>query len=227
MWQYGHFGPPVIAFPTAGGYAHEWQAQGMVEALGDLLRAGRLKLYQPETNISRTWTADGEPADRLARHAAYERFVVDELAAYIEQDCNSPGIPIGLVGASMGALYATNLSLKHPERFNRAVCLSGRYATRAFIGAYDGLDAYYSTPLDYVWNLAGEALERIQSHTHLTLVVGRGPHEGRCIAETAALARACARVGVPHHLDVWGTEVAHSWTWWHRQARLHLSQLAA
>lgn len=227
LWQYGHYGRPVIAFPTAGGFAHEWQQNGMIDALGDLIRAGRLKLYQPETNICRTWTGDGTPQERLARHEAYEHFVAEELTAHIEEDCSAPRARIGLAGASMGALYAANLALKHPERFDRALCMSGRYATQAFLGDYRGLDAYYSTPLDYVWNLGGDALRRIQAHTHLTLVVGRGRFEGRCIAETVALARACAHVGIPHHLDLWGHDVAHSWRWWHRQARFHLGQLAA
>jgi esterase/lipase superfamily enzyme len=227
MWQYGHHGPPVIAFPTSGGYAHEWQQNGMVDALSDLIRAGRLKVYQPETNVSRTWTGDGPVDERLSLHAAYERFVVDELVPHIEADCGTPGIEVGLVGASVGALYAVNLALKHPKRFRRALGLSGRYATRAFIGEYQGLDAYYSTPLDYVWNLHGEELERIRANTHLTLVVGRGAFEGRCIGETAALARAFRAVGVPHHHDEWGRDVAHTWSWWHRQARYHLPRLVA
>ena len=32
VWQYGHFGPPVLVFPSAAGFAHEWHAQGMIEA---------------------------------------------------------------------------------------------------------------------------------------------------------------------------------------------------
>ena len=227
LWQYGHYGPPVIAFPTAGGYAHEWQQQGMVEALAPLLRAGRLKLYQPETNIARTWNGDGSAADRLARHQAYLSFVTDELVPHIEADCRTPGIRIALAGASMGALYAADLALKHPERFRRALCLSGRYDTAAFLDGHDGLDAYYSTPLSYVWNLSGAHLERARRHTHLTLVVGRGAFEGRCLPETVALGRACAHARIPHHLDLWGHDVSHTWGWWHRQARHHLARFAA
>src|SRR5512134_1392701 len=37
LWSYGHWGPPVVVFPTAAGFAHEWEAQGMVEALAPWL----------------------------------------------------------------------------------------------------------------------------------------------------------------------------------------------
>ena len=40
LWTYGHFGAPVIVFPTAAGFAHEWQAQGMIDVLAPLLAAG-------------------------------------------------------------------------------------------------------------------------------------------------------------------------------------------
>jgi esterase/lipase superfamily enzyme len=26
LWQYGWYGEPVIVFPTAAGFAHEWNA---------------------------------------------------------------------------------------------------------------------------------------------------------------------------------------------------------
>ena len=33
LWSYGPYGRPVIAYPTAGGYAHAWQHNGMVEVI--------------------------------------------------------------------------------------------------------------------------------------------------------------------------------------------------
>ncbi len=37
MWRYGHYGPPVVAFPSASGMAHEWESNGLVDALADWL----------------------------------------------------------------------------------------------------------------------------------------------------------------------------------------------
>ena len=39
LWQYGHFGAPVLVFPSAAGMAHEWESHGMVDALSGLALA--------------------------------------------------------------------------------------------------------------------------------------------------------------------------------------------
>lgn len=223
LWAYGHWGTPVIAFPTAAGMAHEWQAVGAVDALRPLLDAGLLKLYCPESDACRSWTAtDRSAEERLASHAAYERFIREELVAFIEADCWMPGARIGVVGASLGATYAALSALKAPERFPWALCLSGRYRTTPMLGGRGGDDAYFNDPLAFVPNLSGGALDRVRQGTHLTLVVGTGPHENRCIPETVALARALHGRGISHELDVWGRDVSHDWTWWRRQLQHHL-----
>ena len=141
LWAYGHWGTPVIAFPTAAGMAHEWQAVGAVDALRPLLDAGLLKLYCPESDACRSWTAtDRSAEERLASHAAYERFIREELVAFIEADCRMPGARIGVVGASLGATYAALSALKAPERFPWALCLSGRYRTTPMLGGCGGDD---------------------------------------------------------------------------------------
>lgn len=223
LWTHGHWGPPVIAFPTAAGMAHEWQAAGAVEALRPLLDAGRLKLYCPESEACRSWTATDRSAEhQLAQHAAYERFVVHELVPWIRADCRSPHAPIGLAGASLGATYAALFALKQPELFPWGLCLSGRYRTTPMLQGHGGTDAYYNDPLAFVPNLSGASLDRVRGQTHLTLVVGRGPHEGRCVQETLSLSRALRGRGIPHTLDVWGGDVSHEWVWWRRQLQHHL-----
>jgi esterase/lipase superfamily enzyme len=182
-----------------------------------------MKLYCPESEACRSWTAMDRPVgERLAQHAAYERFIKHELVPFIEEDCHTPGVRIGLAGASLGATYAALFALKTPHRFPWALCLSGRYRTTPMLHGQGGEDAYYNDPLAFVPNLSGEALARVRGQTHLTLVVGRGPHENRCIDETVALSRALRGRGIPHTLDVWGQDVSHEWVWWRRQLRHHL-----
>jgi esterase/lipase superfamily enzyme len=195
----------------------------MVEALAPLIEGARLKLYCVESNISRTWLdKEGDPRERLQRHAAYERFVLRELHTFIEKDCRMPGIPLACAGASLGGLYAALFALKFPRRFRYALCLSGRYETSQFLGGYRDQDAYFDNPLAFVPNLQNEALEQIREHTHLALVCGRGPYEEGCIEETLALAELCRLKGIPHDRDIWGLDVAHHWRWWQRQAVYHL-----
>jgi esterase/lipase superfamily enzyme len=221
LWTYGWWGRPVVVFPSAAGMAHEWQHSGAVEALAPLINAGKIKLYCPESNVSEAWTGRGEPGWRLDRHRAYERFVAEELIPWIRQDCQAPRIRVATTGASFGAFYASNFALKHPELVEWALCLSGRYRTDAFMDGFHDDRVYYADPLRYVPNLEGDELRRLR-HTHLTLVVGLGPHEGRCITETLELGRVLAAKGIPHTADVWGKEVAHDWSWWKQQLVHHL-----
>ena len=80
LWRFGHFGAPVIVFPSASGMAHEWEAHGMVDALADLIEAGKIKLYCTESNVSEAWTRKGgDPAWRIERHKAFERYIAREL----------------------------------------------------------------------------------------------------------------------------------------------------
>lgn len=225
LWSYGHFGPPLLVFPTAAGFAHEWEAQGMVDALAPLLEAGRLKLYCPESNVAEAWTRrDHDAAWRIGRHVAYERFVLDTLVPKVREDCRAPEIPLAVAGCSLGAFYACNLAIKHPETFRWALCMSGRYSMTHFTDGFSNADVYFNNPLAYVAGLAGEALERIRRSTHIVLVCGQGAFEEGCIEETQALADLFEAKGIRHERDIWGHDVAHNWTWWQRQARHHLAR---
>ena len=229
LWSYGHWGPPLVVFPTAAGFAHEWEAQGMVEALAPWLEAGQLKLYCPESNVAESWTKkENDPAWRIERHRLYEKFVVETLVPHIREDCNSPAgsqaMNLMTAGASLGGFYSANIALKYPEIFRWALCMSGRYLMTHFTEGFSNLEVYLNNPLAYVQGLAGEPLERVRRHTRITLVCGQGPFEEGCIEETQALADLFESKGIPHDRDIWGHDVAHNWVWWKRQAQYHLSR---
>jgi esterase/lipase superfamily enzyme len=225
LWRFGHFGVPVLVFPSASGMAHEWEAHGMIEALGELIDGGKLKLYCTESNVAEAWTRrDRDPAWRIRRHQAYETYVVDELAAYIRADCRTAGIPIAVTGTSLGAYYAANFALKHSPTFRWALCMSGRYDVSWLTNGFQSSDVFYNNPMAYVPGLEGEALERVRRYVHLVLVCGRGKWEEGNIEETHAFANLLEVKGISHQRDVWGLDVAHEWPWWRRQARYHLGR---
>lgn len=225
LWRYGRYGPPLLVFPSASGLAHEWEAQGMIGALGNLIEHGRLKIYCIESNVSEAWTRrEGDPAWRIQRHIAFERHVIDELIPFIRADCRTSRIPIAAAGTSLGGFYAANFALKYPETFRYALCMSGRYDMSAFAGGLRTLDVYFNNPMAYVPNLEGEPLERVRRNTHLVLVCGQGRWEDGNVDEARAFAGILRARGISHNLDIWGTDVSHDWTWWQRQARLHLAR---
>lgn len=225
VWCFGEIGRPLIVFPSNAGVAHEWQRSGMIDALAPLLAAGRMKVYCPETNVSRSFSGEGSLEERLLHLRAYERFVLDTLVPFIYEDCRTSELPIVTAGCSVGALYSALFVLKHPETFSRALCLSGRYRASKFFDYPDHPEVYFNDPLAFVPNLGGAALERVRRNAHLTLVVGRGAHEHGCIPETAEMGQWLRNKDIPSHLAFWGEDSSHTYPWWQKQAFHYLRQM--
>jgi esterase/lipase superfamily enzyme len=225
LWTYGEVGRPLVVFPSNAGVAHEWEKGGMIDALGPLLAAGRMKIYCPETNVSRSFSGRGSVGRRLAHHAAYERFVVQTLVPFIRKDCDMPRVRMVASGCSVGALYSSIFVLKYPELFKQGLCLSGRYRTARFFDGENDPELYLNDPLAFVPNLRGAALERVRSRAHLTLVVGQGAHESGCIPETAEFGALLKRKRIPNHVAFWGEESSHTYPWWQKQAVHYLRQM--
>ena len=75
--------------------------------------------------------------------------MVSELVPFIRHDCRSPEIRIATAGTSLGAFYAANFALKHPEIFHYALCMSGRYDITGFTGGFTNTDIYFNNPMAY------------------------------------------------------------------------------
>ncbi|MBA3539738.1 MAG: hypothetical protein H0T79_08910 [Deltaproteobacteria bacterium] len=197
----------------------------MIDALSPLLAAGRVKIYCPETNVSRSFSGDGSIAQRMSHHEAYERFVMRTLVPFIREDCHQPHARMVATGCSVGALYSSLFVLKHPETFAQALLLSGTYRATKFFDGASSEALYYNDPLGFLPNLHGAPLERVRRQVHLTVVVGRGAHEHGCIRETVELGSLLKRKGIPHHLAFWGEDSSHTYPWWQKQARYYLGQM--
>jgi len=223
LFRYGHYGPPLVVFPSAAGLANEWELGGVIDALSDLLDGGRLKIYSTESNVAEAWTRrDSDPAWRIGRHRAFESYVVDELVPWIRADCGAAEIGISASGVSLGAFYAANFALKFPEIFRYALCLSGRYDISWLTDGFHNQDVYFNNPMAYVPNLHGPHLERIRNNTHLTLVCGLGQWEDGNIEDTNRFAALLASKGIRRDHDMWGHDVAHQWPWWCKQVSYHV-----
>src|SRR4051812_50034669 len=64
--RWGHFGTPVLVFPTAGGDAEEVERNHLVGACGELVESGRVKLYSCDSVAGRALASGtGTPAYRM------------------------------------------------------------------------------------------------------------------------------------------------------------------
>lgn len=226
---YGHFGAPVIAFPSGGGRFFDFENNEMVASIAHLIEGGIIKLYCPDGIDNETWLNNETDAYwRGLQHNAYERFLVDNLVPTIRFDCNDPNARIGLVGCSLGAYHAANTALKHPSIFHYALCMSGRYDLEIIMGLQSGIpEVYFNNPLAYTHNMHGDALNHVRSNTHIALVCGQGAWEDKCLAETHRLADVLRDKGISHERDIWGYDVEHHWHWWRKQIVHHLGKTFA
>jgi esterase/lipase superfamily enzyme len=222
---FGHYGPPLLAFPSAGGRFFDWENQGMVEAAGPWLEGGKVRLYCVDGVDHESWLNFGaDMAARAGRHREYEACIVHELAPFIQQECALSEGGVAVTGCSLGGYHAANFALKFPQTFNYALCMSGRYDLEAVIGPSEASEVYFNNPVAYAANLHGDALAEVRASTHLALVCGQGAWEDKCLAETHRLANILAEKGISHERDLWGHDVEHHWYWWKRQLAHYLDK---
>ena len=226
LLTFGHYGAPLIAFPSGGGQFHDFEDNGMIRALAPLIDSGKIKVYCPASLDNETWLSnETDPHWRGVWYGAYIDFILNNLVPHIRYDCQSADIRIGLVGCSLGAYHAANLTLKFPDLFHYGLCMSGRYDLNAIMGQHsDSKEVYFNNPAAYLYNIHGDELNRIKHNAHLALVCGQGAWEEKCLAETWQLTNALERHGISHECDIWGHDVEHHWHWWRKQVTYHLEK---
>ena len=220
---YGHWGRPLIAFPSQQGNVHDWEAQGMIGAIEGLIEAGRVKVYCVASFDSGSWFSGAELEEAARRHGRYEDWLVNQVAPFVHEDCGGFQ-EILLAGASFGAYHAANLSLRRADLFPLAMCMSGVYDITVTGHGERGLETYFHNPMDYVGNLHGEHLDWLRSQVNLVLVCGQGMWEDTtgALESTKRFAGVLAGKGIRHELDLWGHDVPHDWPSWQRQVAHHL-----
>ncbi len=226
--SFGHYGAPVIAFPSGGGQFFDFENNGMIGAIAHLINEGKVKVYCPEGLDNETWLNQGaDPHWRAVRHNAYQDFIVNNLVPAVRFDCHSQDIRLALTGASLGAYHAANFALKFPHIFHYALCLSGRYDLEEVVGKSGSQEVYFNNPMAYLYHIHGDALEHIRRNTHLALVCGQGAWEDKCLRDTHRLADILGSKGISHERDIWGHDVEHHWFWWRKQISFHFGKTFA
>jgi esterase/lipase superfamily enzyme len=220
---YGHWGRPVLAFPSELGRRWDWEDRGIVDALAGLIDGGRVKLYCVDAADEYTWRADDVPLEeRARRHGEYEAWVNGIVAPWIHADTDAGEIVVA--GASFGAYHAANFALKRADLYPLAICMSGVYDV-SVVGWGDRGDAtYFNNPADYVSHLHGDHLDWLRSRVSLVLVCGQGQWEDTtgALESTKRFSARLGEKGIRHELDLWGHDVPHDWPSWQRQIAHHL-----
>ena len=152
----------------------------------------------------------------------FDEYIRDEVIPYLHASCQTPGIPIATVGASLGAYHAANTLFHYPHLVKSCYALSGVFDLRDFMdGMYDD-NFYFQNPVDYMANLTDSWFLEQLSTCEIRLVTGTGPYEKSAYSYT--MSGILARRGIRHSLDDWGPRGGHDWPFWKEQLREYISR---
>jgi esterase/lipase superfamily enzyme len=175
---YGHFGMPLLAFPTSGGDEWEQEGQGMVRTLAPYLEQGRIRIFSINGVTGESFYNKGaHPFHRSWMQAQYDAYVSEEVLPFIDHQCRTPGIAVSTFGASLGAYHAANTLFKHPHRVKRCYALSGVYDMRNFMDGMFDDNFYFNNPVDYMANQHDAWYLQQYRSCDIRLTTGCGPWE--------------------------------------------------
>ncbi len=221
---YGHWGPPLVGFPTSTGDEWELENQGLIGALAEFIDAGRVKFFSVNSvNTLSFYNKSAHPFHRSYMQSVFDAYVREEVVPFIWNNCQTPGIAISTMGPSFGAYHAANTLFKHPDVIKRCFALSGLYDLKQFMdGMYDD-NFYFNNPVDYLSNLSDPGVLAQLATCDIHIATGTGPWEDS--APAYRLSEILTSRGIRHHLDNWGPQGGHDWSFWKHQMREYVGRI--
>jgi esterase/lipase superfamily enzyme len=220
---YGHFGFPLLLFPTAAADFLEYERFYLIDAMRDVIEAGKVKVFSINSINRDAWlNKQVYPRDKGIRQGAYNEYIAREVVPYIWNSCRGR-VGIITAGASLGAFHCANQLFRRPDLFDGMIAMSGSYDIRGYYdGDYYDDNVYFNNPVDYVPNLDGHDLSLLQQKRHIHIVTGQGDYENPDASRR--LAGLLYNKGIPFELDLWGYDMPHDWPTWRDMMRYYLSE---
>ncbi len=220
MLVFGHFGIPLIIFPTARSKYFEAKDMGLISALTNFIEDGKLKVYCPDSYDANSWfNYDIPPQQRAANHIEYENLIINDVLEFARHETESEKVSVA--GCAFGAYHAANLAFKHPDKIGSLICLSGIFDIRNHIYGYYDDNCYFNNPPDYLPSLSDSWY--INSFKEMKIILGTGENDPSLEANKS-LSFMLNRKGVENWLDIW--ERAESdWSWWRQMFPNYIAKI--
>lgn len=223
MVRWGTYGKPVLVFPTAGGDAEEIERNGLVDACGQLLDEGRIKLYSVDSVAGRAMVSKaGSSTHRTWLLNQFHDCVRREIVPAIHTDLGGHAMDVIAAGASIGAFNAVAMLCRYPDVFSAAIGMSGSYRIDRFYDPPWTEDLYFSAPLQFLPDLDGPVRDVLRGRFAI-LASGAGAWEN--IGESWLMAAALGAQDVPNRVDDWGPDWEHDWPTWRSMLPQYLDEL--
>ena len=210
--RWGHFGVPVLLFPTAGGDPEECERFLMIRVLKPLIEAGRIKVYSCGSISGDAWlNRSAAPWHKSWLQSRFDRYLVEELLPWISHDS---GDVKGFIaaGASLGAYNSVTAATKHPEWFSGVVAMSGTYDFDRWMGDHRDLDYYYNQPMYFLPKL--DESEQLRRLREVRFIIASGTGRWEAPDESRRLAAILEAKGADVNLELWGKDADHDWPTW-------------
>lgn len=220
--RWGNYGLPLLLFPTAGGDAEEVERFFLIQLLAPFIHEGRLKVYSIDSVNGRTWVTPHSVPHRVWMQQQFDRHVREEVVPMIRRDCQTSDIEIMTAGASIGAYNALVTICRHPDVFNRAICMSGTYDLQRFMDGQWFEAFHHQSPLLFVPGLPEDWLGRLQQRFVL-LATGQGKNENP--TETWRVARTLGEQQIPNRVDLWDPTWEHDWGTWREMLPKYVQEM--
>jgi esterase/lipase superfamily enzyme len=220
---YGHYGRPLLVFPSQQGHRWDYESNGMIGSIAHLIDEGRVKVYCVDSFDASSWDDALSLEDKARRHSLFEDWILNQVVPWIHHDSGGPQ-GIMTTGCSFGAYHAVNVVLRHAHLFPLAICMSGVYDL-SNLGGGDRSDTFYfHNPADYVSNLDGDHLAWLRRQVSILLVCGQGQWEDTtgALESTRSFGALLQSKGIRCEIDLWGHDVPHDWPSWRAQIAHHL-----
>ena len=209
--RWGHYGVPVLVFPTAGGDAEEIERHQLLDHLSRFIDEGRIKVYSCDSVAGQAMTAhEGSVEYRCWLFNQFQQAIAHEVVPAIHADCGGPQDVI-VAGASIGAFNSLALICRWPHLFRAAICMSGTFDIEKFIGGFTE-DLFFASPLT---SCPGSRAPTWTGCAQRFVYLASGSGAWEDTGESWRAAEVLGAKGVPNRVDDWGPDFDHDWpTWW-------------
>lgn len=223
---YGHYGFPLLMFPTAAADYLEYERFLMLDAIERPIAEGKVKVFSINSINAESWLNKRvHPKFKGIRQQQYNGYVCEEVVPYIWNSCRRR-VGIITAGASLGAFHAANQLFRRPDLFDGTLAMSGVYDIRKYYDSqgYHDENIYLNNPMEFLPSLSdGHFLPLLRQKSHIHILTGSGPYESPDASRN--LSALLSAKGIPHELDVWGYDMSHDWPTWRAMMEFYLGHV--
>ncbi len=211
---YGHYGTALLLLPTAAADYLEYERFQLIDSIKPLIESGKFKVFSINSINNEAWLNNRmHPRHKAIRHQQFNGYIEHEVVPFIHT-FTSQETPIIISGASLGALHSANIFFRRPDLFHGVIAMSGLYDLTVYSKGYYDEDVYFNSPVHYLPNMQDDYfLPRLRhGDKRIHILCGSGAYEDP--EGSKQLSGILASKGIPHELDIWGTDMRHDWPTW-------------